>query len=115
MLDEILHISKDQVLIREGEASKDMYWLKKGSMSVRKRSPTDDEIYPIRVIHEGEIFGELAFVDNQPRCATIVALESCEVLRLDYHKFKEMLSDEPKWIRAVMVAMAHKLRETSQI
>lgn len=43
---------------------------------------------PIKVIKDGEIFGELSLVSNKPRAATIKCLTDCHFATLDKRTFE---------------------------
>jgi CRP-like cAMP-binding protein len=66
---------KGDVIIREGDASDDKaYCLKMGKVSIERGNDV------IATLDMGDIFGELALITNEPRTATVKALDDAEVL-----------------------------------
>ncbi len=57
----------------------------------------------------GLIFGEVSFLDAQPRSATLRALEKAEVLRLTHEDFMKVLSHEPETAARFMIGVAEVL------
>jgi CRP-like cAMP-binding protein len=81
-----------------------MYLLKKGRAEVRVGSQDVEEIGP------GEIFGEMALIDQSTRSATVIALEDCEIVALNEEKFVELIQDAPYFALDVMRALVGRLR-----
>ncbi len=69
---EVLVIEQDAEIFHEEDAARSLYVLESGSLDVVKRKG-DGEIQLWR-IRPGESFGEMSFIDMQPRSATVRAL-----------------------------------------
>ncbi|KAI9008992.1 cyclic nucleotide-binding-like protein [Phycomyces nitens] len=63
------------VIIREGEPAKAMFFLLRGSVSVC--SADYERVYA--TLHQGSCFGEIGILYSVPRTATIIANEKCTV------------------------------------
>jgi len=77
---------KDEKIVSLGDTSKDLYWLKKGAARVLGSVDVGDSrrIQPgVCDIKVGDVFGELALFDQQPRSATVISLEETEVVIID--------------------------------
>ena len=59
-----MRLKKGDYLMREGEESAEMYYLKEGSLSVLKRKGTIES--QIGTIYTGEVVGEMSFLDKEP-------------------------------------------------
>ena len=110
-----IKLRKGQLLMEEGDESKEMYVLRSGVLKVFKKMPNHSENYAIRLIKPNEIIGELAFLDGKPRSASIVAVVDSEVSRLDYTVFRQMVDKQPSWIKLVLTSMAGKVRDLSEL
>jgi voltage-gated potassium channel len=47
------------------------------------------------VLREGEFFGEMAVLFDQPRAATVRAITPCDLLVLDGDEFRRIVNDFP--------------------
>ena len=89
-----IFIKKGDTLLHEGEDSTQMYYLVKGTLGVYKRK--GDIVSQIGNILEGEVVGEMSFLDKQPRCASVKALVDCELVEIPHSKFEEFFVDGKK-------------------
>lgn len=78
----ILYFRPDQHVFREGEASKAMYLVQKGTLSVRKMKGSVH--VEIARVYSNEVLGELSFFDRLPRSASAVALTEVELLEIRF-------------------------------
>jgi CRP/FNR family transcriptional regulator, cyclic AMP receptor protein len=62
----------------------------------------------------GEVFGELALLDQAPRSATVTADSEMRLLVLNAREFATLLDDHPSVRRNVLAAVASRLREAEQ-
>lgn len=110
MSDEIL-IAKDDYLMREGEVSTQMYYLKEGTMAVYKiKGDIEKEIGNI---YSGELVGEMSFLDKSPRCASVKALTECRLVVIPSEKFEHTLASLPAWYRALVNTLLDRLRRAN--
>jgi CRP-like cAMP-binding protein len=59
------------------------------------------------------LVGEMAFVDQAPRAATLTAIERTELAMLDLESVRGALDSQPAWIRLMLRSLIGHLRETS--
>jgi CRP/FNR family transcriptional regulator len=62
-------------------------------------------------IKPGEVFGEMALLDDQPRSATLTADEPTEVALLSAAEFREELKDNQAFTLNLVRILAQRLRE----
>ncbi len=92
------------VIIREGSYQRDAYIIKKGRVEVSQRDEKGNKVV-LAVLGKNEIIGEMTLLDGGgTRCATITALEECEVRVLEYEAFKNLPDSNPgvKAIKKIM-------------
>lgn len=87
---ETLHFREGQVLFAEGDTADGAYLLLEGRVKVAAFTETLEEIM-LGEISEGEIFGEMALIDDRPRSASIIALTPCRVAFVDKKAFHEYI------------------------
>jgi len=61
----------------------------------------------------GDVLGELAFIDGQPRIATVTALEPVEVLVAPSEAFRTHLETTPRVAVALLEVVVGRYRETT--
>ncbi|MBW7954866.1 cyclic nucleotide-binding domain-containing protein [Candidatus Gracilibacteria bacterium] len=81
---------KGETIIKEGEKSNNAYILLSGIVGIYRGEKN------ISTIFEGDIFGEIALVLNEPRTATIKAETDVKTLVLNNDFFEEFLKNSPK-------------------
>jgi CRP-like cAMP-binding protein len=105
--------TKDEVLIEEGRPLSDVFVLLTGELSVVKRALSDS---PVATLREGEIVGELSFLDSRPPSATVVANSNSVTLAISRDELRVKLSSDPSFAahfyRALGVFLATRLRHT---
>jgi CRP/FNR family transcriptional regulator, cyclic AMP receptor protein len=83
-----------------------MYLLLEGEVSVLAKDQ------PIATVSKGEIFGEMASINQAPRSAAAVAKTPCRVIALDDKQFHAALAKRPEFALMLMSVMVRRLRET---
>ena len=66
------------------------------------------------VLREGEIFGEIALLDGQPRTADAVALSDCELMVIDRRDFLAFVQSEPRVAMRLIELLCARLRFASE-
>jgi CRP-like cAMP-binding protein len=77
----------------EGEPSRGLFVLLKGTVSVYKNDITGSSMHRIAILEEGAFFGELSLFDKHPRTATVAAESVCQMFYLDAERFERFLED----------------------
>jgi len=66
---------------------------------------------PIGTVRQGEVFGEMASINQGPRSATAVARTPCRVIALDDKQIQAALGKKPEFALMLMGVMIARLRE----
>ena len=66
---------------------------------------------PIGAVYEGEVFGEMASINQGPRSATAVAKTPCRVIALDDKQLQAALGKKPEFALMLMSVMIARLRQ----
>ena len=74
-----------------------MYIIKKGEVKACKTAP-DGELFTLTIMKDGEIFGEMSFLDGRPRSATVVAVSDLETYIIDKKDFETLVDGNPRII-----------------
>jgi len=87
------------VVIREGEPGSDFYIIEEGSVAATKAG-VEGEVS--RRLTVGDYFGERALLTNEPRAATITALDRLICQKLDRATFKRLMGPLEDVLRSNM-------------
>lgn len=100
-----------ETVFREGDEDVFLYVVVSGTVDIRK----EGELVTTTIVSfsEGEMFGELALIEQRPRSATAVAVGATVVEVYDRATFLDALSEDPELALRVMASLAERLRETT--
>jgi CRP/FNR family cyclic AMP-dependent transcriptional regulator len=104
-------IPKGEKIFSEGENSRAMYLLKSGMVRIFKKK--GDSAIELDTIRTGQILGELAFLDGNPRSASGEALTDCELLEISGPAFQTTLNTMPEWLKILLKTVVGRLRAAS--
>lgn len=76
-------------VIRQGDEGDKFYIIKEGKAEVFIRDETSTR--RVRVLARGDYFGEVALLSNQPRTATVLAIDDLDLYVLDKASFREAI------------------------
>ena len=96
-----------EVLFREADEGNSLYILTQGELSVRRK----DQI--VATVQPGEVVGELAVLDAQPRSADVVAHGDVKTLSVDRFDLLGLLERRPALNRGFLQMLTARLRERS--
>ncbi len=100
---------KNEVIFREGDSGSQMYVISSGQVDIFKLIDGEEKF--LKSLGEGELFGEMALIDNLPRSASVVAAQdNTHLLEIDHALFVYLVGQQPAFALIVLKAMSHRLR-----
>ena len=102
---EPLSFKAGETIFEQGQLGEEMYVIEEGEVDI---------VFGEKVIntHEaGEIFGEMALIDNQPRSSSAVAKSDCKVAPVSQKRFIFLVQEHPYFSLQVMRVLAERLRK----
>ncbi len=102
-------IEAGKILIREGEDSHSMYLVQEGQLVVTRKDGDKDVI--LGHIHSGELVGEMSFLDQQPRSATVKATTDCKLVQIPLRTIEEVLKTQPEWVEVFIKTLVGRIRK----
>ncbi len=93
-----------ETVFEEGQRGDNMYVLVEGEVEISVKGKTID------VLSAGDIFGEMALVDDAPRSATAKTKTECKIVPVDQYNFTFYVQHSPFFALHVMSTMAQRLR-----
>jgi glutaminase len=98
-----------QTIVRSGEMASEIFLILSGSVEVRLRHPDGQSGTRVDIFTAGMCFGEMAFLDNSPRSADVIALEPVECRVLDHALFAALEQERPQLKIALLMALARQV------
>jgi serine/threonine protein kinase len=103
--------SPGEVIIREGDSGDAAYMIVSGRC--RAYRTVEDRRETLAVMDTGDVFGEMALLLEEPRAATVEAVDRVTVLVLDKSTMTEGLGIDG-WTGALVRALAQRFRDLEQ-
>lgn len=104
-------LTPNQILLREGEVSNSMYWVQNGQLVVTKKRGNEDVV--LGHIYSGELVGEISFLDEEPRSATVRAVSECDLIMIPKESIDGIFKSQPKWLEILVKTLAERLRKAN--
>jgi len=95
------------VVYEEGDPAREMYVLVSGRLEVFKPSLSVD--VPLTDLLPGDFFGDMSFIDMQPRSGTVRASEPSVLWRLDYTVLRDTYQSDLKCYTLVVMNIAREM------
>lgn len=107
-MNQSVDILKDEIIFQEGDVGDCAYIIEKGRVLVYLNKETEE--IPLNILGEGEIFGEMALIDNQTRSASVRALEDVRLAIVTKQQVLERVSTADKVVQLLMRVLLKRLR-----
>lgn len=104
--------SNGQNIFKQGDTGDAMYLIDKGYIDIFIKGDDGKEKL-LRTFQSGEVVGELALLDGQPRSASARANGSLRVMILQRRHFLMFITSRPQVILAVLQFLSEKVRYTT--
>jgi CRP/FNR family cyclic AMP-dependent transcriptional regulator len=106
-------LAAKESLFRKGDPGNRLYGVLSGRLKVMATAPDGKEMV-FGVMGPGEVIGEIALVDSNPRSASVVALEPSELLTLHRRDLVPFLEQHPSVAIQLASVLARRLRRLSE-
>lgn len=98
-----------RMIYLQGTEADHFYYILKGTVKIFISSPEGDE-RTLTLHHAGELIGEAAFFDGQPRVSSAVAVTNCELAAVDRAWLAEVFSQHPELAVSMLEYLARTIR-----
>lgn len=103
-------IEANQKIFDEGDRADKVFVLKSGAVEIRV-STLSDNPRTLTTIKVGDVFGELALLENRSHEAAAITLEKSEVIEVPRKEFLKRLNAADPVMKAVVNHLVSRLRE----
>ncbi|ABI68899.1 DUF2225 domain-containing protein [Syntrophomonas wolfei] len=103
----------DEIFFNAGDPGHEMYIILKGRVGVYI---TSIDGFPIMITElvSGDFFGEMSLLEDQPRSATIGAIEDTIVLVINESNFEQVIAQQPSLAYRIMKGMSSRVRQLNE-
>ena len=105
--------SRNTTIMSSGDATDSLYIVLSGRLKVMMSDSEGKEVI-LAILGPGEFFGEMGLIDDEPRSASVVSIEPCELLSIAKRDFKRVLTENGEMAMAVMRGLVKRLREADR-
>ncbi|MCM2256417.1 MAG: Crp/Fnr family transcriptional regulator [Vicinamibacteria bacterium] len=103
---------KNGVVLYEKDPGDTLFVIVSGRVKVGIQGDDGREVI-LSVIGPGEFFGEMALLDDEPRSATAVATEDCELLTLSRADFQQVIQGHSSILAGLVRVLSARLRRAN--
>src|SRR4029079_12797912 len=104
--------AKDDVIFHADESGDVFCVIREGKVKITMISPEGKEII-LSMMGPGDFFGEMALLDDEPRSATVVAMEPLDVVMIWRTDFLQILSDNFSITKKILGELSKRVRRMS--
>ena len=98
---------KDTMIFSEAQRGSDMYIIQSGEVAISK-IVNGNEV-TLAILHKGDMFGEMALLENKPRSASAIAHSNCKLLVVNLANFNQMVTTQPQLVARLTTTLAERL------
>ena len=108
-----LYFESGEVVFEAGSPSDSAYLVEKGKFEVSRLCNGQKQV--IGILKEKDIFGEMGIIDNQPRSATVTAMEKSKVSLITQECFHSMEMTNPEALMPLLRVVSARIRDSLKL
>jgi CRP-like cAMP-binding protein len=98
---------EESMVFCECQPGAELYIIQKGQVKITKIVDNNEVL--LAVLKTGDMFGEMALLENKPRSASAIALEGTQLLAVNRQNFNQMVSTQPQLIARLTTTLADRI------
>ena len=98
---------KGQMIFTEGELGNEFFVLQSGAIKISKI--IDNKEILMGTLKVGDIFGEMAILENKPRAASALASEDSSVMAVSKANFDSLIKTQPQLISKLTTLLSNRI------
>ncbi len=103
---------KDTMIMAEQQSGTDMFIIQEGKVKISK--VVEGREVTLAILKKGDMFGEMALLENKPRSACAIAEENCRLMTVNRSNFNQMVQTQPQLIARLTTTLAERLFQTQR-
>ena len=103
---------RDTMIFSEFQSGADMFIIQAGQVKISK--VVNGNEVTLALLKKGDMFGEMALLENKPRSASAIANEDCILMVVNSRNFNQMVTTQPQMISRLTTTLAERLWSMSR-
>ena len=103
-------LAPGDVLFHEGDPGDRAFLISSGELEILKTTERREVLLAVRTA--GDVVGEMALLDEQPRAATVRARADAELVSIPKSALEDLLATSPSAARSIFGPLSRRVRET---
>lgn len=95
------------MIFSEAQSGADMFIIKSGEVAISK--VVNGNEVTLAILGQGDMFGEMALIENKPRSANAIAHSDCDLMVVNRTNFNQMVATQPQLISKLTTTLAERL------
>ena len=105
-------VEKGEVIVRQGALADSFFVIASGQVKVYMSEGEREVI--LKTLSAGDFFGEIPMFDQEPRSASVAAMERCHLQTLSYKAFQRAMEGSADIGKRVLETLAKRLRDADR-
>lgn len=97
-----------ETIFSTSDSGQSIFIIRSGEVKVCVAAP-DGELFTLTILKDGDTFGEMSFIDQTARSATVMAISDVEAFVIDGADFETIVDDNPRIIHTIMRNLVHNI------
>jgi len=106
-----IDLKAGELLFKEGDASRSIFIVQQGQLRIFRDSYVGK--VELGLVGERQIVGEMAFISESPRSATVEAVVDTRVIELDTKLFNTYIKSQPPWLKLMIESLVFRVRSAN--
>ena len=98
---------KDTMIMSENQSGADMFIIQDGRVKISKI--VDGTEVTLAILKKGDMFGEMALLENKPRSASAIAEEDCRLMTVNRQNFDQMVATQPQLVARLTTMLSERI------
>jgi len=107
-----VRFNEGDIIFCEFEPGEEMYVIKEGKVRITKIQNNKEKT--IDIIGPGDMFGEMALIDNDRRTATVIAETDVTLIRVDKNNFEILAKNNPQWAIKLLKSFSRRIYDAKR-
>lgn len=105
-------IKDGEFLFHQGDPENSFYMVTEGRFALVKERKKGKKPRILHVLEEGDLVGELSFIDDTPHTTSVMALGDALVLRFKAEDIRPLITEQPQLMFDFMRAVVKRVHKT---
>ncbi len=110
---EFVSYAKGEAVLEQGQPTSHLFVVVSGELAVTLHSP--EQLVPLGYIHEGEIVGEMGFLEGESASAFVAAAVPSKIWRISKEGFEAFLTKSPsagtEILKEIVILLSRRARK----